>query len=385
VTAGRWRRLLVAALLALLAAPAVPGDEAPEQELEELRERLELLRDRQRADLSERDSRVAELRETELALNGVTGELAALAREAKVAKARRDELDAALARRNDELAAERDALRAQLQALYRAGPAQPLRVLLMQENPAGVSRLLTWHDYLSRYRADAVARLAAAVSSLQALREARDAETERLEQLAERRRGRQQALERIREERGRLVAALEAGIRQTEQEIAQIEQREQQLLDLLEDLAELFSDAPSAQLEQPFPERRGALSWPVQGRLIADYGESRVGNDLRWNGLMIAAERGTTVQAVGYGRVAYADWLPGLGLLMILEHGDGYLSLYGHNDTLLREVGDWVSPGEAIATVGDSGGLPRPTLYFEIREGRRQVNPQRWFSTRLPR
>jgi septal ring factor EnvC (AmiA/AmiB activator) len=344
-----------------------------------------VLRDRRREDLSERDSRLSELREAELALTGITGELAELERDVQQARDRRDALEVQLEERRAALSAEREALAAQLVAIYKAGPSPPLRLLLMQENPAEMTRLLTWQSYLSRYRAAEVERLGEAVSSLTALREARDAETARVEALADQRRRRVTALEQVRQERADLVAALDADIRVISLEIDQIEARERELVRLLEDLAELFSDVPAAELAEPFGKRRGKLPWPLEGELLADYGADRVGKALRWKGLLIGSERGAPVQAVAHGRVAYADWLPGLGLLMILEHGDGYLSLYGHNDALLREVGDWVAPGESIATVGDSGGQPRPALYFEIRSGRQQLNPQLWFARRIRR
>jgi septal ring factor EnvC (AmiA/AmiB activator) len=372
-------------MLAVAGTALAQGDALPEQELETLRGRLVMLRDRLREDVRERDTRLAALRETELALTGVSGELAALARQMDEVRARRAELDGALAARRAALAEERARLAAQLRAMYRDGPSAPLQLLLRQEEPGAVTRLLTWQGYLSRHRAAIVEGLAGEVASLGVLREARERETEKLAALVAARETRLAALARTRRSREALVAALEADIRETGEEIARIEAREAQLEALLADLAALFSDAPSADLERPFADRRGSLDWPVDGRLAADYGDPRVGPALRWKGLVIAAERGAVVRAVAHGRVAYADWLPGLGLLVVLEHGDGYLSLYGHNDTLLRGVGDWVAPGEAIATVGDSGGRPSPGLYFEIRSGRRHLNPQTWFSAPLGR
>jgi len=126
----------------------------------------------------------------------------------------------------------------------------------------------------------------------------------------------------------------------------------------------------------------GRLTWPVAGRLIQDYGQPRGNGRLRWNGVLIAAPAGREVRAVYHGRVAYADWLPGLGLLVVVDHGDGYLSLYGHNESLLKSAGDWVAPGDVLATVGQSGGQATPALYFEIREGREPVDPGDWVTRR---
>ncbi len=115
-----------------------------------------------------------------------------------------------------------------------------------------------------------------------------------------------------------------------------------------------------------------------------DFGQPRVSDQLRWNGVVLAAPRGREVRAVYHGRVVFADWLAGLGLLLVVDHGGGYMTLYGYNETILKNAGDWVAPGDVIATVGDSGGQPRAALYFEIREGARPVNPRQWV-TRQPK
>ncbi len=368
------------------AAAASGADPARERELTTLRESLQALRERKRADAAARDRELAALRELELQLTDLAAALASLREQVAAADERVATLSAALREREAELAGEREALARQLRALYQAGPAAPLRLVLMQEDPARLSRLLTWQQYLARHRADAIAALRERLAALLDLRRERDVEAAALQRLLDAQTARRAELEAARAQRRALLAALESGLLEADAEIARVERRERELVELLDDLARLFSDSPAAELEVPFASRRGKLDWPVaHGSLRADYGERRVGRDLRWNGLMIGAERGEQVRAVAYGRIAYADWLPGLGLLTIVEHGDGYLSLYGHNDTLLRDVGDWVAPGEAIATVGDSGGLADPTLYFEIRRGRRQENPQRWFARPLGR
>jgi septal ring factor EnvC (AmiA/AmiB activator) len=137
--------------------------------------------------------------------------------------------------------------------------------------------------------------------------------------------------------------------------------------------------------EQPFDRLKGKLAWPVMGRLAGEFGQPREGGTVRWNGVLIEANQGTPVRAIYRGRVAFADWLPGLGLLLVLDHGGGYMSLYGHNQSLLKEPGDWVSPGETIAQVGDTGGQARPALYFEIRAKGEPVNPHDWIKKPIGR
>jgi septal ring factor EnvC (AmiA/AmiB activator) len=132
-----------------------------------------------------------------------------------------------------------------------------------------------------------------------------------------------------------------------------------------------------------FARLRGKLAWPVAGRLVASFGQTRAGG-VKWDGVLLAGTQGTPVRAVYHGRVVYADWLSGLGLLTIIDHGDGYLSLYGHNERLYKEVGERVTAGDTIATLGDSGGRPRPELYFEIRKAGKPVDPRPWFKSSSP-
>lgn len=391
---GMLLALALPGVLAEAPAPAAtPGAAAevltvpppPEEELASVRERLQALRSAKRRDLEQRDFALEELRATEEALSGLNGELAAVRARVDAARARRDALEDALGRREAALADERERLGAALAARYRAGGLEPMRVLLSQQEPAAVSRALVYQEYVARHRAGVVADLARRLRALKTMRERLATEDRRLDDLLAEQRARQAALEATRAERTALVQALEASLRETDQQIGAVQRRESELLELLDDLARLFSDSPAADLEQPFASRRGDLAWPVDGHLAADYGDARAGRSLRWGGVMIAAPRGAPVRAVAHGRVAYADWLPGMGLLLILEHGDGYLSLYGHNETLLRDVGDWVTAGEVVATVGESASIREAGLYFEIRHGRRQENPQRWFASRVPR
>jgi septal ring factor EnvC (AmiA/AmiB activator) len=132
-----------------------------------------------------------------------------------------------------------------------------------------------------------------------------------------------------------------------------------------------------------FARLRGKLAWPAAGKLVARFGETRAGG-LKWSGVLLAGEAGAPVRAIYRGRIVYADWLPGLGLLAIIDHGDGYMSLYGHNQQLYKAVGEQVEAGDTIAAIGDTGGRSRPELYFEIRKGGSPVDPRKWFNKPTP-
>jgi septal ring factor EnvC (AmiA/AmiB activator) len=147
------------------------------------------------------------------------------------------------------------------------------------------------------------------------------------------------------------------------------------------ELTSILSDYPITS-EEPFSKLRGVLIWPVSGGLLYDFGQPRAGG-LKWNGVVLTAPRGREVRSIYHGRVVFSDWLVGMGLLVIVDHGDNYMTLYGYNETTLKSAGDWVAPGDVIATVGDSGGQQQTSLYFEVRQGIRPLNPRSWV-TRQP-
>jgi len=183
------------------------------------------------------------------------------------------------------------------------------------------------------------------------------------------------------EERQTLIRSLKKKIASEGHEVERLAADEEDLTRLIAELTSILSDYPISS-EAPFSEHKGRLTWPVAGTLIHDFGQPRVGGGIKWNGVVLAAPRGREVRAVYHGRVAFADWLAGMGLLVIVDHGEGYMSLYGYNETILKNAGDWVAPGDLIATVGDSGGQQRSSVYFELRRGTRPVDPRQWVTRR---
>jgi septal ring factor EnvC (AmiA/AmiB activator) len=204
-----------------------------------------------------------------------------------------------------------------------------------------------------------------------------------LAQLKAAQQGQLQQLERASAERHRVLASLESSARSHEQSLARLKAQQADLEQLLEDLNHSLKQAPPPDTASAFGRLRGQLRWPVAGHVRAQFGDTRA-TGVKWDGLVVATERGEPVRAVSAGRVVYADWLPGLGLLAIIDHGEGYLSLYGHNEQLYKAVGEPVVAGDVIAAAGDTGGRPEPELYFEIRREGRPVDPRPWFRDRQP-
>ena len=174
------------------------------------------------------------------------------------------------------------------------------------------------------------------------------------------------------------MADVEKKIASQNDRLEQLRLEAKDLESLVAELTRLFGDLSIGDSAR-FAEKKGQMMWPTDGRLIRKFGEPKADGRLRWDGILLATGAGSDVTAVHRGRVVYSDWLPGMGLLVVLEHGDGYLSLYGHNQDLIMEVGEWVATGTVIAHAGDSGGQSLPGLYFEIRKNGSPVNPSRWF------
>jgi septal ring factor EnvC (AmiA/AmiB activator) len=277
------------------------------------------------------------------------------------------------------VAAERDTLARELRAAYMNGPEEPLKLLLNQQDPAELGRVSEYYAYFSRARAERITAIRDHVAHLDLLRDSIAKETERLRALETN--GEQQAtsLAQARERRAQALEAVQSRIQSRGDELAQLQRDAAALERLVEELRRAMQDFPLLG-RQPFERTKGKLPWPVRGELLARFGQLRSGGPLKWQGIVIAAERGAPIRAPLNGRVIYADWLPGLGLLVVLDHGGGYMTLYGHGEQLYKKVGDTVDAGDIIAAAGDAGINSRSGLYLEVRRGKQALNPLEWLS-----
>ena len=239
------------------------------------------------------------------------------------------------------------------------GRQELFKLLLSQESPATLGRMLVYFDYYNRARSARIDAVAGELTQLAGLEQETTRVEAELAALEEAQAREVAGLETSRDQRRTAVAKLDADIRDGTAAVGKLRAEEQRLADLVKRVSELMAGFP-VDTEEPFARLKGKLAWPVQGRLAGDFGQSRGAGPVKWNGVLLEASAGTPVRAVYHGRVAFADWLQGLGLLIIVDHGGGYMSLYGHNEALLKESGDWVEPGETIAQVGDSGGSRVP-------------------------
>jgi len=371
--------LLLLGLAAVAAGQDSSGEVAKvkEQELEEVRERISELKQSMDAAAEERDRLTGELQELDIAISEQRMRIAEIEREQKYTANKKQKLDQDLAEREQHLDEESQALAAQVRTAYMSGSQEKIKLLLNQRDPATLGRLMAYYRYLNDYRAENIEAVVAQIQKLDALRAQIAAEAARLSTLARSRYDELGRLNTSQESRKELLVSLRRKIANEGEEVARLAAQEEDLTRLIAELTSILSDYPITS-EQPFSEHKGRLTWPVAGTLRHDFGQPRVGGRIKWNGVVLAAPRGREVRAVYHGRVAFADWLAGMGLLVIVDHGEGYMTLYGYNETIRKDTGDWVAPGDVIATVGDSGGQPQAGLYFELRRGTKPENPRRW-------
>ena len=353
-----------------------------ERELETVREQISELKQSMDRSAAERDRITARLQETEVLISENRIQLKDLERQKAYSEAKKAELDQQAAAKQRELETESRLLAAQVRTAYLSGNQERIKLLLNQHDPATLGRLLVYYRYFSDFRAENINAVETQIAELGTLQRQAAAEEARIAELASARYSELTKLNTAQEQRQELLLALNTRMQQEGTEIDRLAGQERDLQRLIAELSSILSDYPITS-EAPFSDLKGRLTWPLAGTLRRDFGQPRAGG-LKWNGVVLAAPRGREVRAVYHGRVIFADWLAGMGLLVIVDHGEGYMTLYGYNETTLKAVGDWVAPGDVIATVGDSGGQAEAGLYFEIRHGTSPQNPRGWIS-RSPR
>nr|MBF0684065.1 murein hydrolase activator EnvC [Pseudomonas sp.] len=408
-------RILLAFALTCLLGPAVADERAEaRQQIEAARKDVAELQKLLKQIEQEKSAVHKQLQTTESEMGELEKQVDSLQQEIDRSEAELERLDEERTTLEGARIEQQRLIGIQARAAYQSGRQEYLKLLLNQQNPEKFSRTLTYYDYLSEARFEQVERfnetlrqLANVESDIAAqqasLAEKQDGLKQRRAQLAEVRKERQQTLARLDKDlssrdrklkaRQQEQAQFERVLKTIEETLArqarEAEQRRERELSLAREeqsrraasgqtSGPLVSSAGSS-FGGPFANAKGKLPWPVDGRLVASYGTPR-GGDARtkWDGVLIGADIGTQVRAVHGGRVVFADWLRGAGLLVILDHGNGYLSLYGHNQSLLRDAGEVVKAGDPIATVGNSGGQEAAALYFAIRQQGRPSDPALW-------
>ena len=371
--AAQW----LAALLLTIATP-LGAERDNDEQLRALRTRIEALQVELNEMRGARAEARAQLRDSERRLGSQLKALRDTEARTKSESARLSGLQSARTRARTELATRRQELDQAVRAAYLLGKQDYLKLLLNQDDPARVSRVLTYYRYLAQARAVRIEGLDTTLVRLQILEQQIGERVQDLAALRTRQLEQQQALKVTRSERRQLLTQLNEQVRDRSQEIERLKQDEERIARLVRALRDEIARAPVVQAKVEKPGARGRWRLPVEGRIAARFGTSKQVGDLRWRGIFLATPEGQEVKAVTRGRVVYADWLRGFGLLLVVDHGAGLMTLYGHNQSLYKGVGDRIEAGEAIAASGNTGGPAQPGLYFEIREHGEPRNPLDW-------
>jgi len=389
----RIRGLVAILLLCAFAAapaPATAGHDAHARsatdarqaraQLAELRDQIARITRQVSRGQAERDRLTRELRTTEKSVSEAQAALEDLRQQRAASATQRAQLQAQKRAREADLARTRTELAGQLRAAYLIGREEPLKLLLSQGDPAQAGRMFAYYSYFGRARALQIQAIEADLQRIGQLDGQLQAEDAKLSSLQQAQQAQVSTLEQARSRRLQVLASISARTQTRAERLARLRRQRSGLESLLAQLRRAAASLPAQNLgNSPFAHLRGRLPLPVVGRIIESFGEARAGG-LKWQGDLFATRLDAPVHAVSQGRVIYADWLAGLGLLIIIDHGDGYMSLYGHNDRLYESVGERVAAGQTIAEAGDSGGSARPELYFEIRKEGRPLDPRVWLA-----
>jgi len=371
---------ILALTLTLGAAPALAQQEVTPAQIEELKERIEDIDDWLEDAEDDRSALERQLAATEKNISRLTRERRSLRQQAEQQQQKLRELEKEAQELTRTLDRQRDSLKKQIRAAWMEGDAPAVKVLLNEIDPDKIARTMTYYEYLSK---DTVDRLEAFRQSLQELRNTQAAVQSTRVELARTEESvaiRQQELTESRQERQQILAALNADIQNRRSEREELESDRKRLENLLEEVQQAINNIPSPNESQPFASLRNKLPWPVKGQVLSRYGDRYADGKLRRNGLLIATGDEAEIRAIHYGRVVFANWLRGFGLITIIDHGDGYMTLYGHSSSLFTSPGDWVAAGEPIAQAGRTGGTDSPALYFEVRHNGKPDNPGRWLA-----
>ncbi len=373
-------RLLATLLLGLFVLPAHSDDiEKTSEKISVLQQSIDALRDRIDVFTGKQEALKKDVREAEQKIVAGLGRVREL-------RQRRAELDAEIAQsrqRQSTLESQRDeqqqAIKAALVDAYKQGKQNRVKLILNQQDPAEVERLLKYYEYINKARQKKIDAYLATLQGIVESKAAQEAAAKKIAAQAEVLQSELQQLESAQDDRKLAIGELDKRIGSDADKLANQELERNRLQNLLNEIEREVANIQLPSFEGiPFTERKGRIAWPVDGKVLNKFGQRKPDSRVRWQGLLMQANEGEDIRAIHDGRVVYADWFAGQGLMLLIDHGDRFMSLYAHNSTILKQTGELVSAGEPIATVGNSGGQSETGLYFEIRSKGKPVDPADW-------
>ena len=360
-------------------ALAQSEEEQTRKQLKQLQEDMQRISREISSEKARKNTLQGQLREAEVNLGTLQRDIRENERDLEAAqirlaelKVQRGELETARDKQQESIARE-------LKSAYQMGRQGQVKVLLNQEEPDTIARIMAYHRYFLQARSEHIASYRETLAQIAALAPQIESLSRQLENTGLAQQKHRTNLSKAQKSRELAVANLATSIESKGGKLQQMEGDRKELERLLEAIEVAVVNLRVPDNYGAFKSAKGKMPWPVAGKKPKNqYGKYRNEGKMRWQGVSISAREGTSVSAIHHGRVVYADWFRGSGLLLIIDHGDGYMSLYAHNQTLLREVGEWVTAGTPVSTVGSSGGQNSAALYFEIRHDGKPTNPGSW-------
>ena len=357
------------------------ADDNQQARLDNLKRSITSLEKKLIASDKEKNSLQSELKKVEIKTSQINRNLRQLRKKITGFERKLSSLDKQEAELQNDIALQSGAIVDQISAAYKLGNQEPIKLLLNQEDPQKIARVFKYYGYFLQARTEKIQHYMADVDKLSKVIE--DISSQKLE-LTKSRAELESAQKKLRgqvKKRSGTLSKLQASLRTDKKKLGSLQKERGRLEEILSAVEEAVIDMKLPKNYQPFVSRKGKLKWPLKGRVAHSYGSPRSG-ELRWEGWLISAKAGAAVNAVHNGRVVFSNYLRGFGLLIILDHGDGYMTLYAHNQELLKDTGDWVQSSETVARAGDTGGLSKPALYFEIRKQGKPADPKSWLGKR---
>lgn len=373
-------RLVAIAFIALLcsAASAQPDGNQAQEELQAVNSAIADIESwLDEANQRQSDAR-SRLREAELAVSELQQSIDSVAADVEASEAELAELNSQQDFLGQQRQEQEQLLAEILRAAYITGEHNTLKLLLSGEDPTESARLLHYSSVLSQYQLQRIDEFRQTLADLKTVQEQLDSELENLQYQQQRLQEQSRQLNLARDARAEALASLNADITNRNQELEQLQIDQAELQALIEEIARAMEGIRSFDDVPPFADSRGRLSSPIAGPWLSRFGSRYGGGSLVRQGIVIGASEGSPVRAIHPGRVVFADWLRGAGLLVIIDHGDGFMSLYGRNEALSAQAGDWVDSGDILATSGRGGDGNTPGLYFEIRRNGQALDPADW-------
>lgn len=385
---GHFSKPAISALLSLfiflfgstlsLANDKTEQGKLTEKQLEQVNQQISKLQQQLSSDKSSQEKEQQALKQAELELAQLHIKAQALNKEKQGIQRKISTLKDEERRLNEKNTSQKKALHKDLQSIHAIGKQEKLKLLLNQENPEEIARILRYYDYYTNARVERIRSYQENIKKIALNREAIELELIALEKIELAIKQETITLSNKQQERKKILDALNKNIRTQDQQLKVLLADQNRLSKLLDSLQGIWRDLPQKLNVTSLSKNKGKLRKPVDGKVQHHFGTQRVDGRLKWNGILISAAMDAPVKSIHDGRVVFADWIRGYGLLIIIDHNDGFLSLYGHNASLLKEAGDWISSGETLATVGNSGGQYEIGLYFELRKDGAPLNPKHW-------